>query len=60
MVSPGLKNEDTVVIPKYLDQTLPGASVFEDAAEAVKAAGLKIIRMYNRFVLKPLQRYWLW
>ncbi len=38
-------NEDTVVIPKYSDQTLPGASVFEDAAEAIKAAGLKIIRM---------------
>ncbi len=38
-------NEDTVVIPKYLNQTLPGASVFEDASEAVKEAGLKIIRM---------------
>ncbi len=38
-------NEDTVVIPKYSDQALPGVSVFEDAAEAVKASGLKIIRM---------------
>jgi len=36
---------DTVVVPQYIDQSLPGASVFEDAAMAVKAAGLKVIRM---------------
>jgi len=38
-------NEDTVVIPKYIDQNMPGASVLEDAATEVKAAGLRVIRM---------------
>ncbi len=38
-------NEETVVVPRYSDQSLPGASVFEDAAKAVRMAGLKVIRM---------------
>ncbi len=38
-------NEDTVVIPQYSDQSQPGASVFEDAADAVTSSELKVIRM---------------
>ena len=38
-------NRDTVVIPKAVDPHLPGASVFEEAAAAVEAAGLKVLRM---------------
>jgi len=38
-------NKETVVVPKFTDQRLPGASVFEDAASAIKDAGFKVIRM---------------
>ena len=38
-------NAHTVVVPKYVDQTHPGAAVYEDAAAAILNAGLNIIRM---------------
>jgi len=38
-------NADTVVVPEYVDQSHPGAVVYEDAAEAILEAGLNVIRM---------------
>ena len=35
----------TVVVPKYVDQGHPVAEVYEDAAAAIKASGLKVLRM---------------
>lgn len=38
-------DKETVVVPKFTDQSLPGASVFEDAAAAIREAGLTVVRM---------------
>jgi len=38
-------NAHTAVVPKYVDQTHPGAAVYEDAAAVILNAGLNVIRM---------------
>jgi agmatine deiminase len=38
-------NPNTVVVPKYVDQSHAGAAVYEDAAAAIIEAGLNVIRM---------------
>jgi agmatine deiminase len=38
-------NKNTVVVPKYVDQSHPGATVYEDAAAAILKEGLNVIRM---------------
>ncbi len=38
-------NANTVVVPEYVDQSHPGAKVYEEAAAAIQKAGLKVVRM---------------
>jgi len=38
-------NANTVVVPKYVDQSHAGAAVYEDAAAAIIKAGLNVLRM---------------
>ncbi len=38
-------DEDTVAVARYVDQGAPDASMYEDAAAAIEAAGLEVVRI---------------